>query len=67
MCDDIPKTFVLLKTEANKVIAGYTPLQWKKGKGEAVEDPTGKSFLLSIDSNEKMFLQDNKAAVIHDG
>lgn len=31
MCDGIPDTFVLVKTEFDKIIAGYTPIKWQKG------------------------------------
>jgi hypothetical protein len=30
ICDHIPHTLVLIKTNYNKIIGGYTPLEWKK-------------------------------------
>jgi hypothetical protein len=29
-CDHIPHTLVLIKTNYNKIIGGYTPLKWNK-------------------------------------
>ena len=31
-CDKIPDTVTLVKTKANKIIGGYTPLCWDKSK-----------------------------------
>lgn len=29
LCDGIPNTLTLVKTEFNKVIGGFTPIPWK--------------------------------------
>ena len=40
-CSNIPNTLILIKTEFNKIIGGFTPLCWKLGtKEENFPDPT---------------------------
>jgi hypothetical protein len=42
LCDKIPDTLVLLETEFNKKIGGFTPLLWDGSKnGEYIGDLTG--------------------------
>ena len=52
-----------MKTEFDKIIAGYTPLRWNSIPNSYVNDPTGTSFLLSIDMMQKMGLVNNACAI----
>ena len=36
-CDNIPHTLTLIRTEFDKIIAGYTPLTWNITKGVAAD------------------------------
>lgn len=65
-CDDVPHTFTMVKTEFGKTICGYTPLTWNEKEGEVdyyADDPSGQSFLLSLDMGEKMDLIDKVRAI----
>ena len=55
-----------MKTEFDKIIAGYTPLRWNSIPKGFVNDPTNASFLLSIDLKQKMSLVDNTKAIYCD-
>ena len=55
-----------MKTEFDKIIAGYTPLRWNSIPNGFVNDPTNASFLLSIDLKQKMSLVDNTKAIYCD-
>lgn len=41
-CSNIPHTLILVKTEFNKIIGGYTPLIWKQYTAlkTKLEDPS---------------------------
>jgi len=56
ICDNIPHTLCIIRTEFNKTIAGYTPLTWNSAQGFS-EDPTRASFLLSMELGQRMDLQ----------
>ncbi len=65
-CDDIEHTLVVIETEFNRLIAGYTPFKWNSLHNDFVNDPTNASFLLSIDMKQKMSLVDNTRAIYCD-
>lgn len=55
ICDGIPNTFTIIRTEYNRTIAGYTPLPWNSTpSGTHAPDPTCETFLLSLDHRLKM-------------
>lgn len=54
---DIPNTLTIIKTEFGRTIAGYTPLAWNAGKS-FTKDESGKSFLLLLESNQRLSLVD---------
>ena len=54
-CDEVKNTMTIIKTEYNKLVVGFTPLAWNKTQGIRA-DPTGSTFLLSLDLKEKMTL-----------
>ncbi len=53
-----------MKTNFNKIIAGYTPLAWASSGGN-LKDPSGKSFLLQVDTNWKLKLRPNAVAIMN--
>ena len=52
----------IIKTEYNKLVVGFTPLAWNKTQGIRA-DPTGSTFLLSLDLKEKMTLVNSQKAI----
>ena len=67
MCDNIPHTLTLVRTEFKKTIAGYTPLMWNQNTDSNSDyfaaDKDGLSFLLSLDIFERMKLFDKSKAI----
>ena len=53
-CDNISDTFVLIRTEFGRTIAGYTHYKWNQVKGGYVHDAGRKSFLLQLDLRQKL-------------
>ena len=60
-CDNIPHTFVLIKTQFGKVIGGYTPCNWEQS--QPINDPSKNSFLISLNLHEKMDLINSNQAI----
>jgi hypothetical protein len=57
LCDRIPHTLVLVKTNHDKIIGGYTPIEWDVDKDDTyTTDESGSSFLFSLSLMEKMEL-----------
>lgn len=55
-----------MKTNYNKVIGGFTPLKWdlpKMENHEYIYDKTGKTFLYSVDMEEKYKLMQKDFAI----
>jgi hypothetical protein len=52
MCDGIPNTLVLCKTQACNIIGGFTPLTWDNEYEESQSyfktDSTDETFLFSV-------------------
>jgi hypothetical protein len=68
VCDNIPDTVTIVRTEFGKTIAAYTPLKWTSLNNQPVADPSRRSFLLQLDLREKMTLiqgQEGKAIYDH--
>jgi hypothetical protein len=58
----IPNTIVVVKTNYDKVIGGFTPLKWDLPKIENHEyilDKYGKTFLFSVSLKEKYSILEN--------
>lgn len=67
-CSNIPNTLILIKTELNKIIGGYTPVCWKMGdKEENFPDPSKQSFIFSLTSADKFTLTDPSKATQYYG
>ena len=49
---------MIIHTEANKTIGGFTHYPWKS-EGGHLSDPAGKAFLFSLDLKEKYIPVDN--------
>ena len=63
-CDNIPNTLTLIETKFDKVIGGFTPLEWKSTTiDQPEEDSSGQSFLFSISLDEKYPIIDKKYAI----
>lgn len=56
ICDNIPNTMVLVKTEFDKVIGGYTPVPWNSSKKHWAADKSLESFIFSLDMKERFGL-----------
>ena len=56
ICDNIPNTLVLIKTEFGRVIGGYTPVPWNSSKKHWTADKSLESFIFSIDMRERFGL-----------
>jgi len=55
ICDHIPDTLTLVRTEHGKTIARYTHYPWgKAGKGDGLDHRKKLSFLLQLDHQEKL-------------
>ena len=65
LCDNHPNTVVLVRTQFNKVIGGYTPLVWKSTTGTMHADVSRQSFLFSLTLKQKMELIDAKSAIFN--
>ena len=67
MCDKIPHTITIVRTEFNRFIAAYTPVPWEGSHGKWLADPSGKSFLLQLDLKQRLsLLEDKKQKAIWD-
>jgi hypothetical protein len=55
-CDHIPHTFTLIRTEFDKIIGGYTPVEWTSAKKHWVADKSLQSFIFSLNMKEKFRL-----------
>ena len=54
LCDGISPTLVIVRTDKEKIIGGYSILNWKEeGEYNYVEDPSLKCFLFSISLRAK--------------
>lgn len=57
ICDNIPHTFTVLKTQFGKILAGYTPITWNAApSGHHAEDSSLTSCILSFDLMIKLRL-----------
>ena len=64
-CDGEADTLVLVRTEFNKTIGGYTPIPWKSSANTLHADIRGDSFLFSLSLKQKMYLVDQNSAVFN--
>ncbi len=55
-CDNVPNTMLLVKTEFDKVIGGYTPIAWNSSKKHWAADKSLESFIFSLDMKERFSL-----------
>ena len=53
-CDNIANTLVVIRTQFEKTIAGFTPYPWNQTISAWVNDSGRKSFLLQLDLLQKM-------------
>ena len=53
-CDNISDTFVLIRTEFGRTIAGYTHYKWNHVKNGWIHDSSRKSFLLQLDLRQRL-------------
>ena len=59
-CDNIDNTLVLIRTEFNKTIGGYTRYRWNKvGDGTYVSHKNRDAFLFQLQLKEKMIPKSN--------
>ena len=70
-CDGINDTFVLVRTEFGKTIAGYTHYKWnewlKKDSGtNCVTDSGRRAFLLLMEQQQKLVPQIDKQIIVCD-
>ena len=63
-CDNQGSTLILVKTSENKIIGGFTPLNWEKGKGSLI-DESGQTFIFSLNLMKKYELIDQKIQAIY--
>ena len=64
ICDNIPHTFTVIKTQYGKTLAGYTPLTWNAvPSGHHAEDTTETSCILSFDLLLKLRLTKPEYAI----
>ena len=63
-CDNKGPTLTLIKTKKNKIFGGFTPLNWNKGNGEQIKDPSNQTFIFSLDLFKKFDMIDKKKLVI---
>jgi hypothetical protein len=64
VCDGIPHTFSVIRTQYGKTLAGYTPVSWNAApSGQHAEDPTQSSCILSLDLMVKMRLAKPEYAI----
>ena len=54
-CENKGPTLILVKTTANKIFGGFTPLNWKKGGGLFI-DESNQTFIFSLNSLKKFDL-----------
>ena len=53
LCDEKAHTILLVKTNFDKIIGGYTSIEWQSGKKFAKQS-SNSSFLFSITNNHKL-------------
>ena len=53
----------LVKTESGHVIGGFTPITWNKGSNAFAYETTNSSFLLSLDTKQKMKLVNTEKTI----
>ena len=51
-CDNQGQTLTLIKTTKNKIIGGFTPLNWKN-QGNGINDPSNQTFIFSLNLKKK--------------
>ena len=55
LCDNTEDTFVLVRTEFGRTVAGYTHYKWNEmPNGNYVKDSARRAFLLLLDLQEKL-------------
>ena len=67
-CSNIANTVIVMKTEFDKIIGGYTPLIWKKYEGSIknrLEDLSLESFIFSVSEKEKLQLTEKENATYY--
>ena len=67
LCHGKGPNLVVLMTNFNKIIGGFTPLVWRKSEGtyEFVCDDSGKSFIFSLSLDEKYELKKSRVALTY--
>jgi hypothetical protein len=65
LCDGETNTIVIVKTEFNKTIGGFTPIPWKSTANTLHSDVKSESFLFSLSLKQKMSLIDEKSAIFN--
>ena len=63
-CDNKGPTLTLIKTKKNQIFGGFTPLNWNKGNGDEIEDPSNQTFIFSLDLSKKFDMINNKKYAI---
>ena len=67
VCDSIPDTITLLRTEHGKTIAGYTHYPWGKAENsDGLDDRKKLAFLLQLDNQEKLIPVSKENLIYHD-
>ena len=62
-CDNQGQTLTLIKTTKNKIIGGFTPLNWKN-QGNGIDDPNNQTFIFSLNLKKKYdMIQKNGRAI----
>ena len=57
LCDGIPHTIVVIKTEYNKIIGAFTPIPWRSVRGgNKAQENSNSSFLFSLTNKDKLIL-----------
>jgi len=63
-CDNKGPTLTLIKTEKNQIFGGFTPLNWNKGNGVTIKDPSNQTFIFSLDLLKKFDMIDKEKIAI---
>ncbi len=54
-CSNVPNTLILIRTEFDKIVGGFTPLCWRQYPSNNIqlEDPECQSFIFSLTEKDK--------------
>jgi hypothetical protein len=65
ICHHVTNTLVLVWTEGDKKIGGYTPLPWLGMTGRYASDESMHSFIFSLTEKDKFALRQKSSAVYY--